>query len=127
MIYQYFGVFISLIAIILGILRFRENKMTLGMLSFWIFIWIAVILVSIYPNSTNILASMTGIQRGLDLIIILGLFGSYYLIFKIYTMIESMEQEITKLVSEIALLRENSFENDNLKETSAKKNKKIIP
>jgi len=124
MIYQYFGVFISLIAIILGILRFRENKMTLGMLSFWIFIWIAVILVSIYPNSTNILASMTGIQRGLDLIIILGLFGSYYLIFKIYTMIESIEQEITKLVSEIALLRENSFENDSLTGTNAKKTKK---
>jgi len=124
MIYQYFGVFISLIAIILGILRFRENRMTLGMLSFWIFIWIAVILVSIYPNSTNILASMTGIQRGLDLIIILGLFGSYYLIFKIYTMIESMEKEITKLVSEIALLRENSFENNNLTRTNAKKTKK---
>ena len=124
MIYQYFGVFISLIAIILGILRFRENRMTLGMLSFWIFIWIAVILVSIYPNSTNILASMTGIQRGLDLIIILGLFGSYYLIFKIYTMIESMEKEITKLVSEIALLRENSFENNNLTKTNAKKTKK---
>ena len=124
MIYQYFGVFISLIAIILGILRFRENRMTLGMLSFWIFIWIAVILVSIYPNSTNILASMTGIQRGLDLIIILGLFGSYYLIFKIYTMIESMEKEITKLVSEIALLRENSFESNNLTKTNAKKTKK---
>ncbi|MDI6645273.1 MAG: DUF2304 family protein [Methanobacteriaceae archaeon] len=119
MIYQYFGVFISLIAIILGILRFKENKMTLGMLSFWIFIWIAVILVSIYPNSTNILASMTGIQRGLDLIIILGLFGSYYLIFKIYTMIESMEQEITKLVSEIALLMEEIEEKKDI-ETKSK-------
>ncbi|MGZ7120111.1 MAG: DUF2304 family protein [Methanobacterium sp.] len=37
---------------------------------------------------------------------IIGLIGCYYLIFKIYTMIESMEKEITQLVREIAILNE---------------------
>ncbi len=110
-IYQILGTLIGIIAIVLSLWRFKEGKMTLGMLSFWILIWAAVIIISIYPESTNLFASITGIGRGLDFILILGLIGSYYLVFKMYTMIESMEQEITQLVRELALQRENLKEN----------------
>ena len=58
------------------------------------------------PELTNLFASVTGIGRGLDFILIIGLIGCYYLIFKIYTMIENMEKEITQLVREIALQKE---------------------
>jgi hypothetical protein len=34
---------------------------------------------------TGVFAAAVGIGRGLDVVLILGLFGSYYLIFKIYT------------------------------------------
>ncbi|MEN4017729.1 MAG: DUF2304 domain-containing protein [Methanobacterium sp.] len=105
--YQIIGSIIGLIAIILAILRFREGKMTIGMLSLWILIWIGVIYVSLDPGATNLFASFAGIGRGLDVVLILGLFGCYYLVFKIYTMIESMEKEITDLVRELALQREN--------------------
>lgn len=111
-IYQIFGVLIGLIAIILSIFRFKDGKMTLGMLSFWILVWIAVLLISIFPESTNSLATLTGIGRGLDFILILGLIGAYYLVFKMYNMIENMEQEITELVREIALQKEELKESD---------------
>ncbi|MBI5680822.1 MAG: DUF2304 family protein [Methanobacterium sp.] len=104
--YQLFGILIGILAIILSIFRFREGKMTLGMLSLWILVWIAVIVVSIFPESTNSLAVLTGIGRGLDFILILGLIGAYYLVFKMYNMIENMDQEITELVREIAIQRE---------------------
>ena len=104
--YQFIGIFIGIIAIILSILRFKEGKMTVGMLTLWILIWAAVIGISIYPESTNVLASLTGIGRGLDFILIIGLIGCYYLIFKIYTMLENMEKEITQLVRDIAIQRE---------------------
>jgi len=110
-IYQIVGAIAGLLAIILAILRFREGKMTIGMLSLWILIWIGVIYVSLDPGATNLFASFVGIGRGLDVVIILGLFGCYYLIFKIYTMIESMEQEITLLVMELALQREDTDKN----------------
>jgi hypothetical protein len=106
--YQIIGSIVGIIAIILAILRFREGKVTIGMLSLWILIWIAVIYISLNPESTNIFSSVVGIGRGLDVVLILGLFGCYYLIFKIYTMIENMEQEITHLVRELALQRENN-------------------
>ncbi|WP_414468845.1 DUF2304 domain-containing protein [Methanobacterium sp. ACI-7] len=109
--YQFIGVFIGIIAIILSILRFKEGRMSLGMLALWIFIWAAIIGISIYPESTNVLASLTGIGRGLDLILIIGLIGCYYLIFKIYTMIENIEKEITQLVREIALQKDETKHN----------------
>jgi len=116
--YQIIGMFVGLIAIILAILRFREGKMTVGMLILWILIWIGVIYVSLYPGSTNLISAIVGIGRGLDVVIILGLFGCYYLIFKLYTMIENMEKEITHLVSEIALLREEIGEKKDIENKS---------
>ncbi len=107
MIYQYIGVLLGIIGIIYTLLRFREGKMSLGMLLIWNAIWIIIIIISIFPKSTGEFASLTGIGRGLDLIFILGIIGCYYLIFKIYNMIENIEQEITHLVREIALQREN--------------------
>jgi len=106
-IYQIIGILIGIIAIALSLWRFKDGKMSPGMLSVWILIWAAVIIISIYPESTNLLATVTGIGRGLDFILIIGLIGSYYLIFKMYNAIESMENEITKLVRELALQREN--------------------
>lgn len=105
-IYQIFGIIIGIIAIILSILRFREGKISISMLVLWIFIWIIIIGISINPELTNLFASVTGIGRGLDFILIIGLIGCYYLIFKMYTMIENMEKEITKLVREIALQKD---------------------
>lgn len=110
--YQIIGSIIGLIAIILAFLRFREGKMTIGMLSLWILIWIGVIYVSLDPGATNLFASFAGIGRGLDVVLILGLFGCYYLIFKIYIMIENMEKEITGLVRELALHREDLRESN---------------
>ena len=105
MIYQDVGALIGIIAIIIAVLRLKNGKMSLGMASLWILIWLIVIWVSIFPDSTNIFANLTGIGRGLDLVLILGLIVGYYLIFKMYGMIENMDKEITLLVREIALQR----------------------
>ncbi|QUH24135.1 DUF2304 family protein [Methanobacterium alkalithermotolerans] len=106
MIYPYIAGLIALIGIILSIIRFREGRTSPRMLLFWIIIWIMVILISFFPQETTIFANIFGIGRGLDFIIILGLIGCYYLIFKIYTMIERLESDISQLVREIAIKNE---------------------
>jgi hypothetical protein len=103
MIYQVFGIILGLIALVFTFLRFREGKMSLGMLFVWGVIWLIVIIISIQPTLTSTLATITGIGRGLDLFLILGIIGCFYLIFKIYNMIEGVEEEISKLVREIAI------------------------
>lgn len=107
MLYQYIGIVIGIIGIIYTFLRFRDSKMSLGMLFVWSIIWIILIGLSLDPLATGYFASLTGIGRGLDVVLILGLIGSFYLIFRIYNTIDNMEQEITHLVREIALMRED--------------------
>lgn len=101
--YQYIGLIIGIIGIIVTFLRFKDGKMSLNMLLVWSVIWILLMVFSIYPDTTTLLASITGIGRGLDLILIIGLIGCYYFIFKIYNIMENIEEEITHLVREIAL------------------------
>lgn len=108
--YQYIGLIIGIIGIIVTFLRFKNGKMSLNMLLVWSAIWILLIIFSIDPDTTSLLASATGIGRGLDLILILGLIGCYYFVFKIYNMIENIEEEITHLVREIALKKGESAE-----------------
>lgn len=106
--YQYIGLIIGIIGIIITFLRFKDGKMSFNMLMVWIVIWLLLIIFSIDPDTTTTLASITGIGRGLDLILIIGLIGCYYFIFKIYNLIENVEEEITNLVREIALERGQS-------------------
>lgn len=121
MIYQIFGIFIGIFAIILSIVRFKEGKMSFGMLSLWIAIWIMVIGTSISPESTTWFANIVGIKRGLDFLLVLGLIGCYYLIFRIYIMMENIEREITEVVREIALRR------DDLEHENRRSEKQNIP
>lgn len=122
MIYQPVGIIIGVLGLIIAFIRFREGKSSVRMLSFWIILWSLIIVVSIYPDSTTFFANIFGIGRGLDLILILGIVGCYYLIFKIYTMIEQVESEITNLVREIALNNEN-YAKEIKKNIEEKKNK----
>ncbi|MDO8869898.1 MAG: DUF2304 family protein [Methanobacteriaceae archaeon] len=108
MIYQYLGVLIGILAVIIAIIRFRDGKTSSSMLIFWIVIWSLISLLSVFPETTTIFANLFGIGRGLDLILILGLIASYYLIFKLYTLIEKLEMEITELVRQIALNQEEN-------------------
>ena len=106
--YQVIAIILGLIAILYSILRFRDGKMSIGMLLVWILIWLIIIIISIYPNDTNYLASYTGIGRGLDFVLILGILVCFYLIFKMYNKIENIEEELTDLVREIAIQNKNT-------------------
>ena len=106
--YQVIAIILGLIAILYSILRFRDGKMSIGMLLVWIVIWLIVIIISLYPNDTNYLANYTGIGRGLDFVLIIGILLSFYLIFKMYNKIESIEEELTDLVRELAIQNKNT-------------------
>ncbi len=121
MIYQVIAIILGILAIVLSILRFRDGKMSLGMMFVWILIWLGVIFIAIDPNSTNFLAVYTGIGRGLDFVLIIGLLLCFYLIFKMYNKIETVEEELTDLVRELALARkmgEDTKEKDKTKSSS---------
>ncbi|BDH79681.1 MAG TPA: DUF2304 family protein [Methanothermobacter sp.] len=106
MLYQIIGVLTGLIGIIVSLKRFKEGRTSPTVSIIWLVVWFSLIIISISPNATSYLANVIGIGRGLDLILILAIIGAYYLLFRIYIMIENIEMEITKLVRELALREE---------------------
>jgi hypothetical protein len=110
--YQYLGILIGVVAFLFTLLRFRKGQMSLGMFLLWSMMWIIIILVSINPDATSQLALATGIGRGLDVILILGLIGCYYLLFRMFNMMENLEEQMNYLIRELALQRGESREED---------------
>lgn len=85
------------------LLRYRERSF--GLLGFilWTLIWATLLVVLYLPETTEILARRLGIGRGADLAIYISIVVLFYLVYRIYVKIDSLEQEITKAVREESL------------------------
>ncbi len=92
-----------LYAVIKTIVRFRQHKLKFGWFLFWFALWILAGIVIALPETTSLLANLVGVTRGVDLIVYISLVLVFYLIFRILLKIEKIEQEITKVVREIAV------------------------
>ena len=56
------------------------------------------------PATTTKIASFFGVGRGVDVILYLAVSLLFYLVFRIYVMIEDIRREITKVVRMVALM-----------------------
>lgn len=94
-----FGVF----AVSRAFLRWRETKITLGEFFFWCAIWIGAMVFAIFPGLLNLLSNRAGFRRGMDFLIALSIIVLFYLLFRVYVKIDETQQEITKIVRELAV------------------------
>ena len=85
------------------LLRLRENKLTIGEFLFWFISWILIILFAFIPSISSFFAQMLGIGRGVDVLIYSALIFIFYLIFRIIIKLESLQQELTLVVRELAI------------------------
>jgi len=98
----------ALFAISRAFLRMRENKITKVEFLFWCVVWLAVIVISLIPSISATISNLFGIARGVDLLVYVSIIVIFYLIFRIYVKIESIEQDFTRLIREIAVKNEKS-------------------
>jgi hypothetical protein len=98
------------ISFVLGI--YKNGKISMKVIILWIFLWFILIIFSLIPDLTTFLANYLGIGRGIDLLFIVGILGAYYLLFRLYLNIENINQDINKLVTEIAIFNENREEDE---------------
>lgn len=84
-------------------LRWRENILTPRTALFWIFIWVSALIGVVLPQTTSRIAELFGVGRGVDIIVYISLTLLFYLVFRIYVMIEDLKNDISKLIREIAL------------------------
>ncbi len=93
----------TLFAISRVYLRSKEKLLTPRTSIFWFLIWLAAATGIILPTTTSNLAQIFGVGRGVDVIVYLSLVLLFYLVFRIYVMIEDLRHEITFLIRQIAL------------------------
>ena len=84
-------------------LRLKENVISTRVAFFWFLIWIAALVGVTLPATTTRIAEFFGVGRGVDIIVYISLALLFYLVFRIYVMIEDLRHQITYIVREIAL------------------------
>src|SRR3989337_3810313 len=92
-----------LFAISRVLLRIKEKVISTQVGFFWFLIWLAAFVGVILPGTTTRLASYFGVGRGVDVIVYLSLALLFYLVFRIYVMIEDIRRAITFLIRHLAL------------------------
>ena len=111
---QILALIFAIFALFKIILQVKNNEITVESAIFWIFIWMLVILMVVFPQTMNYLATLTGVERGVDVIMYIATIILFYLLYRLYIKIENLEREITIIVREIAILeREDKREKKN--------------
>jgi len=103
MILQVLIILFALFAISRSYLRFRNSTESMWEFILWIFIWISIVAVVLFPEITKLPAQMLGIGRGIDFAIYVSIVFLIYSVYRIYSKIEKVEQDITKLTRDSAL------------------------
>ena len=101
-------------------LRVKEKVLSTQTGFFWIVIWLAALVGVILPGTTTQLASYFGVGRGVDVIVYISLALLFYLVFRIYVMIEDLRHEITFLIRQLALQNSSHSSVKNRQKTSKK-------
>ena len=93
----------ALFALSRAVLRFKDGQITKGELSFWSLLWITLIIVTFVPKVIGFISRLLGIGRPVDAVIYAAIIVLFYLVFRIYVKLESIDQDITAVVRKVTL------------------------
>ncbi len=85
------------------VLRYRGGQLTALEFTFWSLLFFLAAVGVLAPSLTTKIAQILGIGRGSDLAVYASIVILFYLVFRIYILIEDVRQEITELIRQIAL------------------------
>lgn len=101
------GIF-ALFALSRAYLRFKERKLSSFAFIFWIFIWLAGVIAIFFPDLTSSFAQIVGIGRGVDVVLYASIVVIFYLLFRIYIMVEDSRRQVTEVARKVALMDSKS-------------------
>lgn len=98
-------IIVALAAIALGgaIRRFIRREISLRRMLAWAALWIAAAVVVLVPRTSERLALLLGVGRGVDVVIYLSIALLFYLQYRLFARLDRIERDITKIVREQAL------------------------
>lgn len=107
-----------LFAIIKLINQKKNSQISFATFFIWFLIWIAIGIIFWHPELATQIANQFGIGRGADFLIYISIIVIFYQLFRIYSHIEKIEVNITKITRKIAI--------DNAQDNSKLQNNKSI-
>lgn len=103
---------IAVLSIIGFIARYLKGKNSFLTVFLWSVFWIFVSIFAIFPEISMTFARIFGITRGLDFIIILVFVILFYTILRLYFIVDDMQNNLNKVVKELALKNEITLEDE---------------
>lgn len=100
---QIFGVLFGLFMIYLTFLNAKRREYTAKEYLVWMIIWIAFILVALFPNMLDIFVVQFKFSRTLDLLIISGFLFLIAITFRTYNIVRKNQNKVEEIVRKIAL------------------------
>ena len=103
--YQIAVVLISGVMIFFGIEKFLKRQVTQSFLklSVRLAVWGGMAAVALFPEATDYIAQFIGLEGNINAIILIGFLLIFLLIFKILSVVERLEQDISTLTRKDAL------------------------
>lgn len=103
--YQIIVIAVAAIMIFQGIKNFLRGKsgQTLYKLSIRIIVWGGMVLIAVFPDFTNTLAEIIGLQGNINAVILTGFILIFLMIFKLLSAIEKLEQQMTEVTRKESL------------------------
>lgn len=79
-------------------LRYRDKDITITQFLFWFAVWTAAALLVFLPQTSNLLAAIVGIGRGVDAALVVGIIFMYYLLFRLYVKVDHIDRDVTEVI-----------------------------
>jgi hypothetical protein len=85
------------------LIRYRRGGMRMLHVGLWLVFWACVVVVTLLPDTTSLLARWLGVGRGVDTAMYLSILMIFYLIFRSFAKIEDLDRQLTRIVRANAL------------------------
>ena len=95
----------ALFVIIRILVKYIQHNISLHEWLLWTFFWFIVGVAVVLPQTTDIIASRVGLEtgRGVDLAVYSAVPILFYLVFRLFSRIDKLDQQITTIVREVAI------------------------
>ena len=110
--YQVIIIIMAILSIVFIYNRLRYKKSTPATFILFCIIWIFVLILTFIPDILTSIATLFGMGRGLDFMVVVGFIVCFYVIFRLYIKIEDNEQQLDKLVRRLAIDNEIKLEDE---------------
>jgi hypothetical protein len=96
-------ILIAVFALSRSYLRIKHGSESILEFILWTILWGGIIIVVLFPSVLTLPARLLGIGRAIDVLVYFGIILLFYSVYRIYSKIERLEQEITSLTRANAL------------------------